>query len=71
LVWQYATSGLIIVSKDSDFYQRSLLFGQPPKVVWIRRGNCSTRDIEALMRAHFNDIMDFNDDAQETFLVLL
>ena len=72
LVWQYAaTSGLIIVSKDSDFYRRSLLFGQPPKVVWIRRGNCSTRDIEALMRAYFDDIKDFNDDAQETFLVLL
>lgn len=72
LVWEYATTNdLIIVSKDSDFYQRSLLFGQPPKVVWIRRGNCSTSDIEALMRGHFDDIKDFNDDAQEALLILL
>lgn len=72
LVWEYAAANdLIIVSKDSDFYQRSLLFGQPPKVIWIRRGNCSTADIEALLRGNFDDIEDFNDDAQEAFLVLL
>jgi predicted nuclease of predicted toxin-antitoxin system len=33
------------VSKDTDFHQRSFLFGGPPKVVWIRLGNCSTEDI--------------------------
>ena len=72
LVWEYATvNDLIIVSKDSDFYQRSLLFGHPPKVVWIRRGNCSTADIEALVRSHFDNIRKFKDDAQEAFLVLL
>ena len=72
LVWEYAAKhDLIIVSKYSDFYQRSLLFGYPPKVVWIRRGNCSTADIEALIRGHLDDIKDFSDDAQEAFLVLL
>jgi len=31
LVWEYAAANdLLIVSKDSDFYQRSLLFGHPP-----------------------------------------
>ncbi|HLF83979.1 MAG TPA: DUF5615 family PIN-like protein [Blastocatellia bacterium] len=72
LVWEYgAAKDLIIVSKDSDFYQRSLLFGHPPKVVWIRRGNCSTADIAALVRRHFDDIRKFKDNAQESFLVLL
>jgi predicted nuclease of predicted toxin-antitoxin system len=34
-VWNYAAArGLTIVSKDSDFHQRSLLYGPPPKVVW-------------------------------------
>lgn len=42
-VWRYAaTRGLAIVSKDSDFRQMSFVRGHPPKVIWIRRGNCST-----------------------------
>jgi predicted nuclease of predicted toxin-antitoxin system len=33
-VWQYAAQhGLIIVTKDADFHQRSFLLGQPPKVI--------------------------------------
>ena len=39
-VWSYAAEqGLVIVSKDADFHQRSFVFGPPPKVIWIRRGN--------------------------------
>ena len=53
-VWLFAQQqGFTIVSKDSDFQQRSLLFGAPPKVVWLRVGNCSTGRIEALLRAAF------------------
>ena len=41
-VWQYAAQhGFAIVSKDADFHERSFLLGQPPKVIWIRRGNCA------------------------------
>lgn len=40
VIWNYARQHeLAIVSKDSDFYYRSMLFGHPPKVVWIRLGN--------------------------------
>jgi len=39
-VWTFAAQqGLSIVSKDSDFRQRSFVRGHPPKVVWIARGN--------------------------------
>ncbi len=71
LVWQYAQeNGLIIVSKDSDFHHRSLLFGFPPKVIWIRRGNCSTRDIEAMLRTCQPQIEQFGADPLGAFLVL-
>ena len=47
-IWRYARGhDLAIVSKDSDFHQVSFLRGAPPKVIWIRRGNCTTADIEA------------------------
>lgn len=38
-VWDYARdNGLVIVSKDAEFHQRSLVLGAPPKFVWIRLG---------------------------------
>lgn len=71
LVWQYAQdNGFIIVSKDSDFHHRSLLFGFPPKVIWIRRGNCSVQEIEVILRDHQTEIETFDKDAQGAFLVL-
>src|SRR5207244_2180873 len=65
VVWTYALAhALVIVSKDSDFRQRSFLHGAPPKVVWIRRGNCSTREMDGILRAHHDDLLAFvNDDA--------
>jgi predicted nuclease of predicted toxin-antitoxin system len=49
VVWEYARANiLVLVSKDADFSELGLLLGFPPKVVWIRRGNCTTGDIEVL-----------------------
>ena len=60
----------IIVSKDADFYQRSLLFGHPPKTIWIRRGNCSTSAVEMILRSHHDAIATFYNDALEAVLIL-
>jgi predicted nuclease of predicted toxin-antitoxin system len=55
MVWQFAVDEeFVIVSKDSDMHDRSLLFGFPPKVIWIRRGNCSTREVKGLIRREFS-----------------
>ena len=71
LVWQYAKENhLIIVSKDSDLHQRSFVFGHPPKLVWVRLGNCSTLDVERLLRRHFSAITNFYEDAEAAFLAL-
>jgi predicted nuclease of predicted toxin-antitoxin system len=70
-VWNYARSnGYTIVSKDSDFYQRSLAIGFPPKVIWVRLGNCTTTAIEELLREHAVTVEQFEVDAIATFLVL-
>jgi uncharacterized protein (DUF433 family)/predicted nuclease of predicted toxin-antitoxin system len=43
-VWEYAKdNGFILVSKGSDFCDKSTLYGHPPKVIWIRRSNCPNR----------------------------
>ena len=70
-IWLYAVQhGLTIISKDADFHQRSFLLGHPPKVIWIRRGNCRTTEIEALLRTRRPDIEAFDLDADGTFLAL-
>lgn len=70
-IWNYAASnGLIVVSKDSDFRQRSFLFGPPPKVIWIARGNCSTEEIESLLRRSQPDILAFDSEPVSALLVL-
>jgi predicted nuclease of predicted toxin-antitoxin system len=52
-VWDFARdNGFVIVSKDGDFADLSVLYGAPPKIIWIRRGNCSTAAIAALLRLH-------------------
>lgn len=71
LVWEYAkTYGLMLVSKDADMHQRSFLFGPPPKVVWVRLGNCSTSDVEKLIRNNCDTIRAFHEDVYASFLSL-
>ena len=37
-VWEYARAhGYVVVSKDADFNELSIVRGSPPKVVWVRR----------------------------------
>lgn len=70
-MWRYVASNrLIIVSKDADFHQRSFLYGHPPKVVWIRKGNCATQEIEALLRSRCTELVSFDGDDKAALLVL-
>jgi predicted nuclease of predicted toxin-antitoxin system len=46
----------VIVTKDADYSDLSMILGFPPNVIWIRRGNCSTDDIERLIRINFEII---------------
>lgn len=41
-IWRYAKeNGFVIVSRDSDFHERSLVEGHPPQVVWLKIPNYS------------------------------
>lgn len=63
VVWEYAKqNNFVVVTRDSDFSELSILQGFPPKVIWIRLGNCPTRQIEEILRSHYEDIIQFNED---------
>ncbi len=52
-VWNYARErGFTLVTQDADFGEMSEVRGFPPKVIWIRRGNCSTGPIESILRRY-------------------
>ena len=70
-VWEYAAkSHYTIVTKDADFRQHSFLYGHPPKVIWIRLGNCSTQRIAELLRACRHEIELFHAADEKAFLSL-
>ena len=70
-IWEYAKrEGCTIVSKDSDFQERSVLRGSPPKVIWLRIPNSSTIEIAALLRAALPVIQEFIANPSETLLLL-
>lgn len=71
VIWEYAQDHeFVIASKDSDFRQLSFMFGHPPKVIWIRRGNCSTSDIESILRHRYQGLLTFYRDDEDAFFAV-
>jgi predicted nuclease of predicted toxin-antitoxin system len=71
IVWNYAKdNNLMIVSKDADMHDLSLVFGNPPKVIWLRLGNCSTLQVENSLRQNFEVVKIFYEDENLSLLAL-
>jgi predicted nuclease of predicted toxin-antitoxin system len=70
-VWEYALRNqFAIVTKDSDFRDKSSLRGYPLKVIWIALGNCSTRTVEDVLRQRVAKVTEFLADEVKAFLVV-
>lgn len=71
VIWEYARKNdFIIATKDIDFDELGLALGFPPKVVWIRRGNCPTRDIGDILRKNLDSIKEMMDNESIGSLLL-
>ena len=69
--WSYARENdLMIVTKDADFGEMSVLLKSPPRVIWLRRGNCSTNEIETILRSEYGTIVAFHKVPAESILAL-
>jgi predicted nuclease of predicted toxin-antitoxin system len=70
-VWEYARAhGYAIVSKDTDFRERSFLEGAPPKIIWLDVGNAGTAAIAALLRSERARIERFETQPETSVLIL-
>jgi predicted nuclease of predicted toxin-antitoxin system len=61
----------VVVTKDADFSELCWWLGFPPKVIWIRRGNCKTLTIAELLRFHFEEIQEFSLDQTTGVITLI
>lgn len=60
LIWEYAKeNGYEIVTFDGDFYDFSLVWGHPPKIIWIRTYNQTTQNVAAILRKHIITSSEF------------
>ena len=70
-IWEYARDNdYMIVTKDADFSEFGVIKGFPPKIIWIRRGNCSTKDIETILRENYFAINQLSEDIETGILTL-
>jgi predicted nuclease of predicted toxin-antitoxin system len=70
-IWQYAHDhDYMIVTKDADFSELGIVRGFPPKIIWIRRGNCSTREIESILRENYEAIKLLSNNEETGILTL-
>ena len=63
-IWEFAKrNNYIIVTHDSDFNDLNLLYGFPPKIIWIRNGNVNTEELANILKIHFSEIEEFTNDS--------
>jgi len=68
-IWRVAQEkGFTIVTKDSDFYERSLVLGFPPQVIWLKCGNVSSRQVEEILIRSREAIQIFLQEARAACL---
>lgn len=71
IIWEYAKiNEFTIVSKDADFHQRSILYGHPPKFIYLRIGNSPTSKITQILRDSVGTIAQFEEGKEESILIL-
>ena len=64
------TNDYTIVTNDSDFNDLLLLFGFPPKIIWLQTGNTSTGHIADLLILNKTRISTFIDESENGILII-
>lgn len=70
-VWLFAKNNdYTIATQDSDFIDIGLINGYPPKIIWLRCGNKSSKNIEQILRENYNIIKEFVEKLPHNYLEL-
>ena len=67
-IWNYAIqNNLIILTKDSDFYFRSLISSTRPKIVYFQLGNQTLKELHQYFEKHW---LEINENLKEYSFIL-
>lgn len=62
-LWDYAKAhGFTLVTQDADFHELAILYGAPPKVIWLTCGNRPRRDLTRLLLQQRERLFAFYQD---------
>lgn len=68
-LWAYAAAqGYVMVTRDADFVLLSDAIGPPPRVIWLRFGNCSNARVIHELTSRRPEIEAAFADGQVTML---
>lgn len=71
-IWKFAKlNNYVIITFDAGFVDISNLRGYPPKIIWLRIGNTSTKNIADRIRAEQRSIMEFLSNSESAFLEII
>jgi predicted nuclease of predicted toxin-antitoxin system len=63
-IWEFAKlNEFTIVTQDSDFNDLNILYGNPPKIIWIRTGNIKTTMLLEILLEYKEELLNFIEDS--------
>lgn len=70
-VYRFARrNGFTLVTKDADFADIGLVYGFPPRVIWLQLGNCTTSRIADILRTGYEAVLALESSPDVGVLVL-
>jgi len=62
-IWEFSKKNkFTVVTKDSDFHELAIIYGPPPKIIWLKCGNQNNQFILDLLLNKADEIHDFISD---------
>ena len=58
-IWDFALKNdWVIITKDDDFQFRASVTPMPPRIIWVRVGNCSKKRLIEIFKEHWSTIKE-------------
>lgn len=71
-IFEYAKyNGFAIVTFDSDFVDLNIVKGFPPKIIWLKTGNLTTKSISELIIKNTQILKDFLESEKNEILEVI